>query len=109
MIARTWLRSISVDLLWTHPIIIIIIIIIIFVIIIVVVIIVVVVIIFIIFLIACLEEKNSNIRLPSTKKRTCLKGETLNMANYVANLVVEACMLLIPFNFQYHGIGVPKM
>jgi hypothetical protein len=54
MIARTWLRSISVDLLWTHPIIIIIILVII---IIVVVIIVVVVIIFIIFLIACLEKK----------------------------------------------------
>jgi heme/copper-type cytochrome/quinol oxidase subunit 2 len=53
MIARTWLRSISVDLLWTHPIIIIILVIII----IVVVIIVVVVIIFIIFLIACLEKK----------------------------------------------------
>jgi energy-coupling factor transporter transmembrane protein EcfT len=74
MIARTWLRSISVDLLWTHPIIIIIL----FVIIIVVVgIIVVVVIIFIISLIACLEKKTPTFVYLQPKKGLGLMSQRL--------------------------------
>ena len=73
MIARTWLRSISVDLLWTHPIIIIIL----FVIIIVVVIIVVVVIIFIISLIACLEKKTPTFVYLQPKKGLRLMSQRL--------------------------------